>query len=72
MFSKIKSIEKNILLSGCKLNPFMLDSRGNNKDGGWGINEKRGGKPYYPPLGWIGYGLNVLDRFDYGDNTWLD
>jgi len=72
MFTKIKSIEKNILLSGCKLNPFMLDSRGNNKDGGWGINEKRGSKPYYPPIGWIGYGLNVLDRFDNGDNTWLD
>ena len=72
MFSKIKSIEKNILLSGCKLSPSMLDSTWNNIDGGWGINEKRGGKPYYPPLGWIGYGLNVLDKFDYGDNTWLD
>ena len=71
-FSAVKKIELSILLSGCKLNPYMLDSRGNNKDGGWGINEKRGGKPYYPPKGWIGYGLRVLDRFDNGDNTWLD
>ena len=71
-FSTVKKIELSILLSGCKLNPYMLDSRGNNKDGGWGINEKRGGKPYYPPKGWIGYGLRVLDRFDNGDNTWLD
>ena len=71
-FCKIKEIEFNILLSGCRLNPYMLDSKGNNKDGGWGINEKRGGKPYYPPKGWIGYGLRVLDRFDEGDNTWLD
>ena len=71
-FKKIKEIEKSILLSGCKLNPSMLDSRGNNKDGGWGINEKRGGFDYYYPQGWIGYGLNVLDRFDDGDNIWLD
>ena len=71
-FNKIKKIEKNILLSGCKLNPYMLDSRGNNRDGGWGINEKRGGCPYYPPEGWIGFGLRVLDRYDYGDNSWLD
>ena len=50
----------------------MLDSKGNNKDGGWGINEKRGGQPYNPPLGWIGYGLRVTNRFDNGNNTWLD
>ena len=39
----------------------MLDSRGNNKDGGWGINEKRGGFQYIPPIGWTGFGLRVLD-----------
>ena len=71
-FNKIKEVEKSILLSGCKLNPHMLDSRGNNKDGGWGLNEQRGGYPYFPPKGWSGYGLRVLDRYDYGDNTWLD
>ena len=71
-FNKIKEVEKSILLSGCKLNPHMLDSRGNNKDGGWGENEQRGGYPYIPPKGWSGYGLRVLDRYDYGDNTWLD
>ena len=49
-----------------------MDSLGNNKDGGWGINESRGGLPYLPPLGWYGYGLRVLNRFDKGDNTWLD
>ena len=71
-FSSIKDIEKSILLSGLKLNPFMLDPMGNNRDGGWGFNEKRGGHTYYPPEGWIGYGLRVIDRFDNGDNTWLD
>ena len=65
-------IKKNILLSGCKLNQYMLEPRANNQRGGWGDNEIRGGKPYYPPHGWVGYGLNVADRFDNGDNAWLD
>jgi hypothetical protein len=42
-FMDIKSIEKSILLRGCRLNPYMIDSRGNNKNGGWGFNELRGG-----------------------------
>ena len=71
-FYKINNIQKNILLSGCKLNPYMLDSRGNNNDAGWGYNEIRGGAPYYPPNGWVGYGLRVADRYDNGNNSWLD
>ena len=50
----------------------MLESRANNKDKGWGNNEIRGGKPYYPPNEWVGFGLNVADRFDNGNNSWLD
>ena len=49
----------------------MLDNRG-DRSSGWGVNELRGGKPYNPPIGWIGFGLRVLDRYDNGDNTWLD
>ena len=68
--SKLKKIEFGIILCGCKLNKRMLDYRGNNKDGGWaGIGEKRGGEEYIPPIGWIGYGLKVIDY--YIDNTWL-
>ena len=48
----------------------MLDERG-NRSYGWGINEQRGNKPYYPPIGWIGIGLNVKDKYDDGDNTWI-
>ena len=67
---KLKKIEKGILLDGCILRPSMLDYRGNNQDGGWaGIGEKRGGEEYIPPIGWIGYGLKVLDV--YNDNNWL-
>ena len=32
---------------------------------------KRGNLPYIPPLGWIGFGLKVLDKYDNGDNNWL-
>ena len=26
---------------------------------------------YRPPLGWIGYGLNVIGNYDNGNNDWL-
>ena len=48
----------------------MLDTKG-NRNKGWGVNEKRGGLPYEPPLGWIGFGINVLDKYDNGNNDWL-
>lgn len=70
-FMDIKSIEKSILLRGCRLNPYMIDSRGNNKNGGWGFNELRGGNQYYPPEGWVGYGIRVVDVYDSGNNAWL-
>ena len=72
---QLKEIQKDLLYTGCTLKKSMLDSRGNNCDGGWGKNEKRGGEPYIPPEGWIGYGLNVWDRYDHekegGQNDWL-
>ena len=71
-FNNLKEIKQSILLSGCKLNTYMIEPRANNKDGQWGDNEIRGGEIYYPPKGWIGYGLRVADRYDNGDNSWLD
>ena len=68
---KLKDLYTDLILSGCKLNKNMFDSKGNNKDGGWGINEKRGGEPYLPPIGWIRYGLNFLGKYDNGNNNWL-
>ena len=71
-FNTKVDIKKKILLSGCKLNKYMLDYRGNNDDRGWGQNQMRGGVPYYPPKGWVGYGLRVADRYDKGNNAWID
>jgi len=67
----LENIESNLILDGILLNPQLLDSRGDNKNQGWGINEKRGGRPYYPPKGWIGYGLRVLGKYDKGNNAWI-
>ena len=66
----LKYIQQDVILSGCKLSKGQLDARGNRVDG-WGINEKRGGKPYDPPIGWKGIGLRVVDKYDNGNNTWI-
>ena len=63
-------IKEKPLLEGMILNTKMFDKRGNRNDG-WAENEYRGGFPYYPPKGWTGYGINVKNKFDKGDNTWL-
>ena len=68
---KLKDLHTDLIMSGCKIKSKMFDSRGNNKDGGWGINETRGGEPYIPPKGWIRYGLNVLGKYDKGNDDWL-
>ena len=35
---------------------------GHNLTGKWAHNENRGGRPYNPPDGWIGFGLNVINK----------
>ena len=67
---KLKDVEKGLIIDGCYLSKNQLDYRGNNRDPGWaGIGEKRGGEEYIPPIGWVGYGLKVLDVYE--DNIWL-
>ena len=44
---------------------------GHNLEGKWAHGEYRGGRPYTPPDGWIGFGLNVLNKYDNGNNDWL-
>ena len=68
--SYLKEIHSQLIMKGCKLNKNMLDPRGNKEDG-WSEGKKRGGFDYFPPLGWRGFGLNVLDRYDDGNNDWL-
>jgi hypothetical protein len=64
----LKEIHSDVILGGCKLSKKLLDERGNRVEG-WGVNEKRGGRPYNPPIGWIGIGLRVLDKYE--NNDWV-
>ena len=68
--SNLKDIHSDMILGGCKLSKDLLDPKGNRNDG-WAIGEKRGGKPYDPPLGYIGIGLKVLNKYDSGNNAWI-
>ena len=71
-FKEIKSIKEKPLIEGCQLNANIFDPAHNNQDGGWGINETRGGLKYIPPIGWYGYGLKVAKKYDNGNDTWLN
>ena len=64
-------LNTEILTAFMDLNPDLLSGYGNNLTGKWAQKEKRGGKIYNPPNGWIGFGLNVLNKYDYGNNDWL-
>ena len=66
--ANLKEIHSEVIMGGCKLSKNQLDSRGNRVEG-WGEGELRGGKPYNPPLGWIGIGLKVLDKYE--NNDWI-
>mgnify|MGYP006916127626 CR=1 FL=1 len=70
--NKLKEIQKGVIMEGVKLNPSMLDSRGNQHPNGYGGPPTRGGEKYIPPTGWIGYGLRVKDVYDNGNNDWLE
>ena len=69
---RIRKIEKKKIFDVLLLNSDILDPRfDRNKQ--WGINERRGGENYLPPLKkWNGYGLNVINKYDNGNNIWLD
>ena len=66
----IKKIEEKCFIEGCQLSPDIFNHKYDNQDGGWGINQKRGGEKYMPPLGWKGYGLKIKN-YDNGNDDWL-
>ena len=68
----IFEIDKKPIFETLQISPELLDKKGNRyKD--WGINEKRGKESYIPPIKeWCGIGLKVRDKYDNGNNAWLD
>ena len=66
----LKEVHTDVIMEGCKLSKSQLDSRGNRVD--WPKSEeRRGKKPYNAPVGWIGIGLKVMDKYDNGNNKWI-
>jgi len=67
----LKSIKTSNFLDGMLLNADMFDKRGNKGPNNYTVQGLRGGKIYEGPIGWIGYGLSVLNKYDRGNNIWL-
>jgi len=67
---ELKNIYCDLISGPTKFMPSMLDYRG-NKINEWSENEKRGNRNYESPVGWIGIGLNVMGKYDYGNDNWL-
>ena len=65
-------IKDSILLEGCKLSPAILEPEFDMKPCDWPKNiGYKANIEYYPPYNYMGFGLKVLDTYDYGDNTWI-
>ena len=66
-------IRKKNLLGSVKFYLDFFDNKYNRLENNWEReNFKRGGEKYNPPYFWKGFALRVLNKFDNGNNSWLD
>ena len=65
------NLTTEIITEFLNLDPNLLNGFGNKLKGNWATNEMRGGLNYNPPIGWVGFGLNVINKYDNGNNDWL-
>jgi hypothetical protein len=68
---EVKILSENFLCCKCQIKKYNLDYRGNTVNPNSSNNLIRGTEKYDPPYGWIGIGLNVLGKYDNGNNDWL-
>ena len=68
---ELKFLSDNYLCYQCKIPKEYFDYRGNTLNPNSNNNLIRGTEKYDPPYGWIGIGLNVLEKYDNGSNDWL-
>ena len=66
---KLKELTNRYLIEECGCDPKYLDSKGNTFFYYCPPNSMRGGEKYNAPIGWTGFGLEVLNR--YGNTDWL-
>ena len=67
-FNNIIKIKYGLIMVSCILSKEQLDPEGDREDG-WGVGEQRGNMPYDPPLGWIGIGLRVKEKYE--NDIWI-
>ena len=68
---ELKLLSDEYLCNLCKIPKNYLDYRGNTLNPNSSNNLIRGTEKYDPPYGWIGIGLNVLGKYDNGNDEWL-
>ena len=70
--NEIKLLINNLLCNECKIPKKYFDCRGNTLYPNSSFNIIRGTKLYDPPYGYIGIGLNVIGKYDNGNDDWLN
>ena len=65
-------VRNRSLLEYVKLSPDFFEREFNRDINDWDKNNlRKGGEKYTPPIGWKGFALKVLNKFDNSDNSWL-
>ena len=62
------------LLEACRLSPSIFDTRYHkyyNSNNMINNIQRRGGEEYLSPFSWTAYGINIVNKYDFGDNKWL-
>ena len=68
---KIIDCQQISLLEGCRLSPSIFAPNYNKYYANCEANLKRGGEDYIQPHEWTAYGINILGKYDFGDNDWI-
>jgi len=64
-------VQINPFIKAANISEKMLAPEWNNDFTNQHGADIRGGYPYRQPTGWVGYGINVLGKYDNRDNSWL-
>ena len=67
----IINFDEFAILGGCRLSPSIFEPSFNKYYRNIIPNQKRGGEEYIQPLNWTAYGINISQKFDFGNDVWL-
>ena len=67
----IINLSEHPILGGCRLSPSIFNPSFNKYYKNSIPNQKRGGEEYIQPLNWTAYGINISQKFDFGNDAWL-